>query len=214
MEPLGLPPATGGPAAQPGGPARRLGIILVGVLAIAGVAVAVAILLLGPTSSWPFIAMVAGLLVGFVAGIGRTLFLLRSPGTLGGAGVGAWVTGRGWVAERDSVDDRDLAQEIQHRWREAAEGAGLGRLVTAPGGFWIRVPVVMRVQLRPFTRLTVQLWAGQLVSDVVAVEDRLRDLMRARGIHIEHLAPDYISVELWGGAYGPRLSISDLRPSG
>jgi hypothetical protein len=208
MEPGGLPPATGGPVGEPGGVARRLAVVI----ALAGAAVAAAIFLLGPTTSWLFLVAVAALLVGFVAGHGRTVYLLRSPGIAGGTGFRRreWVARRGWVTERASVDDRDLAQEIQDRWRHAAEGAGLGRLVTAPGGYWIRVPVVERVQLRPFTRMTVRLWAGQLASDIHAVEDRLCESMRASGIRIEQIAADVISVELWGGAHGPRLSIHEL----
>lgn len=209
MEPSGLPPATGGFAVEPGRAARRLVILLAGVLGVAGVAVAVAILILGPTASWIVLGMVAGLLVGFVAGLGRTLYLLRSPGSAVGFRTRDWVTGRGWVADRTSVDDKDLAQEIQARWRSAAEGAGLGRLVTAPGGFWIRVPVVQRVQLRPFTKLTVRLWDGQLASDIVAVQDRICESMRARQIRVETIGADVISVELWGGVHGPRVSIYD-----
>jgi hypothetical protein len=206
MQPPGLPPHGSYPAAS-GGAARRLAIVVVGVLAVAALAVAVSISLLGSTTSWLFLVTVAGGLVGFVAGLTTTLFL-RAPHTAERAR--EWVAGRGWVADRDSDDDHYLAQEIEGRWREAAEGAGLGRLVFAPTGHWIRVPNVLRVQLRPYTRLTVRLWAGQLISDVAAAQDRLRELMKADGIRMERLAPDVVTIELWGGEYGPRLSIHDL----
>jgi hypothetical protein len=206
MQPPGLSPHGSYPAAS-GGAARRLAIVVVGVLAVAALAAAVAVSLLGQTTSWLFLVTVGGGLVGFVAGLTTTLFL-RAPYTAERAR--AWVAGRGWVAERDSGDDRYLAQEIEDRWRNAAEGAGLGRLVFAPSGHWMRVPNVLRVQLRPYTRLTVRLWTGQLISDVAAAQDRLRELMKADGIRIERLATDVVTIELWGGEYGPRLSIHDF----
>lgn len=95
-------------------------------------------------------------------------------------------------------------------FRKAAERAGLDRLVFAPGGYWETVPVVQRVQLRPFTRLTVALRPGQTVKDIVAIQDRLRELMRAKEIYIEHLAAEFVNIELRGGSHGPRLSIHDV----
>jgi hypothetical protein len=78
------------------------------------------------------------------------------------------------------------------------------------GGYWEAVPIVLRVQLRPFTRLTVRLRPGQLVSDIVAVEEQLRERMSAEKIRIEHVAADVVSIELWGGQHGPRFSDHDV----
>jgi hypothetical protein len=59
------------------------------------------------------------------------------------------------------------------------------------------VPVVVRVQLRPFTRLTVRLRQGQHLSDIIAVEMRLRELMGANAIHIAPFSADLVTIELW-----------------
>jgi hypothetical protein len=55
----------------------------------------------------------------------------------------------------------------------------------------------MRVQLRPFTMLTIRLREGQLLSDVVAVESRLRELMGVNGTYIARLRADMVIIQLW-----------------
>jgi hypothetical protein len=184
---LTRPPA-GGTEAAPDGVARRLGIVLAGVLAVAAAAVAVAVAL-GPTTASSFLVVVAGGLVGFIAGLATALGL-RVPCHAERV--------RTWAAERNrAVDDAYLAGEIRWRWRNAAEGAGIGQLVYTPSGATVSVPPVLRVQLRPSTRLTVRLRPGQLVGDVVAVERRLRELMGANRIRIARLAADMVTIELW-----------------
>ncbi len=59
------------------------------------------------------------------------------------------------------------------------------------------MPMVMRVQLRPFTILTIRLREGQLLSDVVAVEKRLRELMGVNETRIARLRADMVTIELW-----------------
>jgi hypothetical protein len=45
--------------------------------------------------------------------------------------------------------------------------------------------------------LTIRLREGQLLSDVVAVENRLRELMGVNGTHIARLRADVVTIELW-----------------
>lgn len=102
------------------------------------------------------------------------------------------------TAERDrAVDDVYMEGEIRWRWRTAAEGSGIGWRVWTPSGWTVSVPLVLRVQLRPYTTLTVRLRPGQLISDIIAVQHRLRELMGANAIHIAPLAGDVVTIELW-----------------
>jgi hypothetical protein len=102
------------------------------------------------------------------------------------------------AAERErAVDDAHLAGEIRWRWREASIGAGLGDLVYTPSGATMSLPIVMRVDLRPVTTLTVRLRPGQLAGDVAAVQQRLADLMGMRWIRVTPRAAGLVTVELW-----------------
>jgi hypothetical protein len=105
---------------------------------------------------------------------------------------------RRWAEERDrAIDDSHQAAEIRWRWREAATGAGLGQLFFTPSGATMSVPVVTRVELRPTTKLTVRLRAGQVASDIVAVERRLAEAMGVRWLRVAPLSPGMVTVELW-----------------
>jgi hypothetical protein len=104
-----------------------------------------------PTTASSLVVMAAGGLVGLTGGLAATL--LRAPRR------GERVPTR--ATERDrAVDDDYLAGELCWRWRKAVEGAGISRMVATPSGFSDAVPVVLRTQLRPFTRLTVRLRQG------------------------------------------------------
>jgi hypothetical protein len=185
MEPT--PHPAGVPGAAPSGVARRLGFVFLGVFAVAASAVSVAVSLFEPTTA-SFLVMAAGGLVGFTGGLAATV--LRAPRRA--ERVPAWAT------KRDrAVDDEYLAGELRWRWRKAVEGAGISRMVWTPSGFSDSVPVVLRTQLRPFPKLTVRLRQGQDLSDIVAVELRLRVLMGANGIRIVPLAADVVTIELW-----------------
>lgn len=98
---------------------------------------------------------------------------------------------------RQRHHDDYLAGELRWRLRKAVEGAGASRMVSTPSEFSDAVLVVLRTQLRPFTRLTVRLRDGQDLSDLVAVQHRLRDLMGANGIHIAPLAAYVVTIDLW-----------------
>jgi hypothetical protein len=186
MEPTPRP--AGGPGPATSDVARRRGFVFLGVFAIAASAVTLAATLFEPTSSSSFVVMAAGALVGFTGGLAAVA--LRVPRRTERVPT--------WATERDrAVDDEYLAGELRWRWRKAVEGAGISRTVWTPSGFTDSVPVVLRTQLRPFTRLTVRLRQGQDISDIVAVERRLRELMGANGIHIAPLAADVVTIELW-----------------
>jgi hypothetical protein len=185
MEPTPRP--AGGPGPATSGVARRRGLVFLGVFAVAASAVTLAVTLFEPTTS-SFVVMAAGGLVGFTGGLAAAV--LRAPRRTERVPT--------WATERDrAVDDEYLASELRWRWRKAIEGAGISRMVWTPSGFSDSVPVVLRTQLRPFTRLTVRLRQGQDLSDIVAVERRLRELMGANGIHIAPLAADVVTIELW-----------------
>jgi hypothetical protein len=186
MEPTPRP--AGGPGPAPSGVARRRGLIFLGVFAVAASAVTLAVTLFEPTTTSTFVVMVAGGLVGFTGGLAAAV--LRAPRRPERAPT--------WATERDrTVDDEYLAGELRWRWRKAVEGAGISRMVATPSGFSDAVPVVLRTQLRPFTRLTVRLRQGQDLSDLVAVERRLGELMGANGIHIAPLAADVVTIDVW-----------------
>jgi hypothetical protein len=186
MEPTPRP--AGGPEVAPSGVARRLGIVFLSVSAVAAASVTVAMTLFEPTTASSFLVMVAGGLVGFTGGF--TAAGLRAPRRAERA--------LPWATERDrAIDDEYLAGELRWRWRKAAEGAGISRGVRTPSGWTDSVPIVMRVQLRPFTMLTIRLREGQLLSDVVAVEKRLRELMGVNGTSIARLRADVVTIKLW-----------------
>ncbi len=182
------PRPAGGPEVAPSGVARRLGIVFLGVFAVAAASVTVAMTLFEPTEASSFLVMVAGGLVGFTGGFAAAgLRTTRHP-----------ERALPWAMERDrAVDDEYLAAELRWRWRKAAEGAGISRMVWTPSGWADSVPIVMRVRLRPITMLTIRLREGQLLSDVVAVENRLRELMGANGTYIARLRADVVTIELW-----------------
>jgi hypothetical protein len=176
------------PAGAPGGVTRRRGFVFLGVVAAAASAVTVGVTLFEPTTTSSFVVMVAGGLVGFTGGLAAAV--LRMPRRVERAPTRA--------TERErSVDDEYLTGELRWRWRKAVEGAGISKMVWTPSGFSDAVPVILRTQLRPFTRLTVRLRQGQDLSDLVAVERRLRELMGANGIHIAPLAGNVVTIELW-----------------
>jgi hypothetical protein len=186
MEPTPRP--AGGPDVELGGVARRAGFVFLGVFAVAASAVTIALTLFEPTTGSSFLVMAAGGLVGFTGGLAAVV--LRVPRRTERVPT--------WATERDrAVDDEYLAGELRWRWRKAVEGAGISRMVWTPSGFSDSVPVVLRTQLRPVTRLTVRLRQGQDLSDIVAVERRLRELMGANGIHIAPLAAGVVTIELW-----------------
>jgi hypothetical protein len=182
------PRPAGGPEVELSGVARRVGFAFLGVFAVAASAVTIAVTLFEPTTASSFLVMAAGGLVGFTGGLAAVA--LRAPRRAERVPTSA--------TERDrAVDDEYLAGELRWRWRKAVEGAGISRMVWTPSGFSDSVPVVLRTQLRPFTRLTVRLRQGQDLSDIVAVERRLRELMGANGIHIAPLAAGVVTIELW-----------------
>jgi hypothetical protein len=182
------PRPAGGPEVGPSGVARRLGVVFLGVFAVAAASVAVAMTLLEPTTASSFLIMVAGGLVGFTGGFAAAaLRATRHP-----------ERALPWAMERNrAVDDEYLAAELRWRWRKAAEGAGISRAVWTPSGWSDSVPIVMRVQLRPFTMLTIRLREGQLLSDVEAVEERLRKLMGVNETRIARLRADVVTIKLW-----------------
>jgi hypothetical protein len=177
-----LPPPAGGPR----GPS---GLVLAGTLIAAAAAVAVEFTLRGTTTA-SLLVIAAWGVAGFIAGRATAVGLrvVRPAERV-----------KTWAADRQrTTDDEYVASELGWRWRKAAEGAGIGRLVWAPSGPWVTVPLVVGVDLRPpFTRLKVQLRPGQIIDDLIAVQERLRALMGANGIRIRRLAADFVTVELW-----------------
>ncbi|OLT00027.1 hypothetical protein BJF90_36730 [Pseudonocardia sp. CNS-004] len=160
-----------------------------GGIAVAAVTSGLAVLLFGQSSVPALLVVAAGGLAGFVAGR-ATVVDVPAPR------IGLQLRSRAAARER-SVDDRYLEGELRARWRQAAEGTGLARLVWPASGPAVSVPVVLSVRLRPYRVLMVRLRPGQLVGDVVAVQERLRRLMDARAIRISEVARDVVRVELW-----------------
>jgi hypothetical protein len=174
---------------QPGGGQTPppLGRILLG-LAVAAVATGLSIVLFGHPPASSILVVAAGGLAGFVAGRGTVAYVPLS-------GLGVRLGARAAARDR-ATDAKYLEDEIRWRWRNAAEGAGLAWLVWTPSGAGYSVPLVLRVRLRPYPVLTVRLRPGQLIGDIVAAEDRLRELMAAKGIRIAPVAADVVTIEL------------------
>lgn len=193
MEPSGLPQATGGSRTAAPGRAPRLLVVLAGLLAVAGVAVAVTVFLLGPTTA------TSVPVIGVIVAVGLAAFVTGRATAVGADAPRLAERVRTRAAVRDRAADHVyLTGEIRERWRTAAEGAGLGWLVHAPSGRWVSTPLVMGVELQPpFTVLKIRLRPGQLVSDLVAAQHRLRELMGADGIRIRQRTADVVTVELW-----------------
>ena len=165
---------------------RPPGVILGGA-AVATAVIGLALALSGAGPASPIVVVAAGGLAGFVAGRVTAVPVPRL-----GEGL------RARAAARDRVvDDKYLEGEIRWRWRQAAEGAGIGWLVWATTGPTVSVPLVLSVRLRPFPVLTVRLRPGQLFSDIDAAKDRLRELMAAKQIRITPVAADVVTIELW-----------------
>ncbi|MHA6619111.1 hypothetical protein [Pseudonocardia sp. DLS-67] len=163
--------------------------VVLGGAAVVAVLTSLAAALFGVAPASSLLVVAAGGLAGFVAGR-ATAVAVPAPG------VGERLRAR--AAERDrTIDDGYSEGEIRWRWRKAAEGAGLSRLVWTPTGPTDSVPLVLNVRLHPFPVLTVRLRPGQLVRDVVAVQERLRELMAARMIRITPVALDVVTIELW-----------------
>jgi hypothetical protein len=162
---------------------------VLGGAAVVAVLTSLAAAVFGTAPASSLLVVAAGGLAGFVAGR-ATAVDVPVPR------VGERLRARAAERER-TVDDRYLEGEIRWRWRKAAEGAGLSRFVWTPTGPLDSVPVVLNVRLYPFPVLTVRLRPGQLVRDVVAAQDRLSELMAARGIRITPIALDVVTIELW-----------------
>ncbi|MDD7920150.1 hypothetical protein [Actinomycetospora callitridis] len=100
--------------------------------------------------------------------------------------------------------------EIRWIWNEVCSGAHLARRVVPTGTGSFEPPRLGRIRLGPPTTLTVQLRPGQLLADLLAVDDRLAAAFGVTDIEIRRLAGDWLLVEL---VEGPELGVDELPPS-
>lgn len=97
---------------------------------------------------------------------------------------------RSWLARRrqqrrDEQADALAADRLLWAWREAAEGAGIGRTTDTPTGPIVSTPHVTAVVLGPPTTLIVRLLPGQLVADLRRAAPRLAGHLGAAAVRIE-----------------------------
>ena len=103
---------------------------------------------------------------------------------------------RRWFSKTPTSDETLRIGEIRWRWRQACEGAGLGRLVYAPSGPATTVPRIGRIELGPPTRFAVRLLPGQLPADVAAVSARIAAAMAVPGISVTTVRSGWVTIEL------------------
>lgn len=105
---------------------------------------------------------------------------------------------RGWMERRraDRLDELQAARLVQ-AWVATCYGAGLGADTSSAAGIGgVQVPQVVSVNLGEPIRLMVRLRAGQLVSDLVKVADRLAVGLSVPRVRITPRAHGYARVEL------------------
>lgn len=94
------------------------------------------------------------------------------------------------------VADEALVTDLMWTWREACEGAGIGRVVQTVTGPTISTPPLVSITLGPPTVLLARLLPGQVAGDVAAAATRLRGPLGAVGLRVDPRGHAHVRVEL------------------
>jgi len=116
--------------------------------------------------------------------------------------------------QRDqAVDDGQRILDLKWQWRQACDVSGLARLVFAPSGPTLSIPLIGRVSLGSPTTFTVRPLPGQLVEDFETAAPRIAAAMGVAEIRVRPLAAEWLVVELLLAPARPRtLELPETLP--
>lgn len=101
-----------------------------------------------------------------------------------------------WTRRDEYAADEREADALWWSWRQACEGAELGRQVDTATGTTTVVPEVVEIVLGPPTVLMVKLLPGQLIGDVRRAAGRLAPHLGAAALRVQLVGRIHVRVEL------------------